>query len=185
MLPLSDFLAGDCVAVVSCAVSAFFDLRVRRIPNWLTASTAIAGLCAQLLMSLWISHTSPWPAIGGALAAGAVALLSFFPLSHWGVVGFGDTKLLGAIGICVGWPLVVRLLVCTLLSGGVIALFYGLITGQLRGAFTNLMKRVNLGNARIDEPGHGLHEMPFGLAIALGTLWAIASRYHPALSPLP
>lgn len=173
------------VALMACFVAVITDLRLRRIPNQLTVIAAALGLCAQLIEASGLPNASMWQAALNALGAGLFAFASCYLLSLWGVLGFGDTKLVGALGICLGWPLVIRMLVCTLLSGGAVAIVYGVATRQLGSALGNLLSRRPLTSGRIDEPGHQLHEMPYGLAIALGTLWTVAIRYYPSLSPLP
>jgi prepilin peptidase CpaA len=172
----------DALALLACVWAVVSDLRVRRIPNRLVAGTGLLGVTLQLTTGL-SNDAVRWQAPISALVGGSVALLVFLPLSVRGWVGFGDTKLLAAIGLCVGFPLVLRVIVCTLLAGGVVALSHAVWLGQLREVGRNLGKRERLGSGRIDEPGHGLHAMPYALAIALGTFWAVLSRHLPHIAP--
>lgn len=169
-------VAGDAVCVALCLVAAIFDVRRRRIPTFLT----VPGLCAGLALA----------AISGgydlAAAATAAALLGglFALFAAVGGVGWGDVKLMAAVGALLGWPLpawplVLYALVYTALVGGVLAVVVSLrqrrLGAALRGILTMARRR------RVDqEAGSGV-AIPYGLAIALGALWAVAARYVPAL----
>lgn len=75
------------------AIAAWLDIRHRRLPNWLSATTAVAGLGSTLL-------------IGGIGALGshalhlAVALALGMFLFRMGVFGAGDAKFYAA---CAAW----------------------------------------------------------------------------------
>ena len=183
--PLSPPLAfgvTGAVALASCSLAVVSDLRTQRIPNRLTASTALAGLALNTVLG-FLTGNGSGPGVLSALAGGAMGLLLFLPLSLCGAVGFGDTKLVAALGLCIGFPLVLRMVVCTMLAGGVLALARGLAAGHL-GAVARNVIRCKLASGRIDGPHHRLHTMPYALAIAVGTLWALASRYLPVLGVL-
>ena len=72
-------------------VAAVFDLRTRRIPNWLCAAGFIAGFACQIALFRWTG------ARDAALGAG-IALLIYIPLFALRAVGGGDVKLMAAVG---------------------------------------------------------------------------------------
>jgi prepilin peptidase CpaA len=162
------------LAVCSSLLAVACDLRTRRIPNWLTLSTAVLGLGANIVVLPL--------ALGPALAGGAFLLLCAGVLSAIGLLGFGDTKLLGAIGCCVGLQLALRVLPCVVLSGGLLALAYMLRSGQSRAVLQNLRRLPALRGQRVDETPRDLHVFPYAAAIAFGTAWSIAGAYVPALA---
>ncbi|MDW5441683.1 prepilin peptidase [Polaromonas sp. SM01] len=97
--------------------AAVFDLRKRRIPNWLV----IAGsFSAALTLFFDIQPFNlTWPqAVVGALIA-FFGLLIFYSM---GLMGAGDIKFAGVLGLWMGWQLII--LVWTV--GSVIAGLHGI-----------------------------------------------------------
>ncbi len=91
-------------AVVITAAAAVTDFRYRRIPNWLTLSAFVLGLLFRLATG------------GGAglLDAGlgfAVGFGTLFVLWVCGGGGAGDVKLMGALGVWLGFSLTLSVLV--------------------------------------------------------------------------
>jgi prepilin peptidase CpaA len=94
--------------------------------------------------------------VDGLLGA-ALAMLAFGLPAFYGYVGMGDVKLMVALGALMRWPLAGALVLYVAVAGGFVSAAYGLAT-----------RRVH-------------QRMPYGLAIALGCVWAVASRYIDAL----
>jgi prepilin peptidase CpaA len=174
----------QALALCASLLAAACDLRTRRVPNWLTGGTAVLGLALNLAL---VCTSQPGVAcipagLGSPLAGGALLLVCAGLLSALGMLGFGDTKLLAAIGLCVGLPLALRVLPCVVLSGGVVALGYMLGGGHARAVFRNLRRIPELRAQHVDEAPRDLHVFPYAVAIALGTAWAIAGAHVPALA---
>ena len=115
-------LAASLVAVIALV----FDVRSRRIPNWLTAGGLLLGLAGNLLLGSQSDGASG--ALSGGLSALTGAALGFgvlFPfylirvkgLGH--AIGAGDVKLLAALGAIVGPQALVSLAVYAALAGAV------------------------------------------------------------------
>src|SRR5919109_2209839 len=119
------------LALVVACVAVFFDLRERRIPNWLTFGGA---LVAFILSALLAGPRGFGLSIGG-WALGAVL---FLPLFLLGGMGAGDVKLLAALGACVGPVGALWIAIYGSIAGGVIALAVSLWAGYLRSAIANL-----------------------------------------------
>lgn len=174
-------LLRDALAVSASVAAVVFDERTRRIPNELTYGTAAAALTLALLQALLAGKAA---LALSSLAAGALLLVLFGALSAIGMLGLGDTKLLCAIGLCVGLPLSLRVAICVLLAGGVVAAGQALRRGRLAAVLHNLLHPSRLRGRAVTEPQANLHLFGYALAIALGTTWAVLARYVPALLPI-
>ena len=105
-------LSAALVAVLLLAV--WFDVREKRIPNWLTAG----GLTISLVLRAFIGVDALWAgALGGALGL-AIGLALFAA----GGMGAGDGKLLTAVGASLGLETFLWCLPLIGVCGGVLAL---------------------------------------------------------------
>jgi len=148
-------------------VAGYTELKQRRIPNWLTLSAILVALWGALLLDG--GHGLKDAACGLAIGGGA-----FLPFCLAGAVGGGDLKLMAAVGAILGTRLAGWALYYTVLSGGVLAIVYLLWTGQLL-AYLMRLCRWFAGRREADHDGLAKRPtLPFGLAIAAGTIWAIA-----------
>lgn len=165
------------IAVATFAVAiAWYDVRERRIPNFLVFPTMLFGLLFHLF--------SP---VDGRLVGlkGIVAglLLLIVPYASGGMKA-GDVKFLMAIGALVGWQGAVNTLLAALLIYPVIALFFVirerkfLLTWlRFRRLFLDLIGFV-LPGAKLyamrlalrDSSGIDSVRTPFGLSLAAGVL---------------
>ena len=120
-------VAALLVASVACA----FDLRTRRIPNWLTFGAAAAGLVFQVVTG----GTSGLERGVGGWAAGIALMLAPYLL---GGMGAGDVKLVGALGAWLGPGDTFWVAMYTGIAGAVMAVVVGAWHGYLRQAWSNL-----------------------------------------------
>lgn len=139
---------------IALVVAAFTDMQRRQIDNWLNAGIALG---APLFW--WSSGLSLWPDVamqlGVALAAFAI-LAGLFALR---MMGGGDVKLLTALALWVRPMDFMQLLLVMAIAGGVITI--------VMGAW-HVARRQK----------HRL-AIPYGVAIAFGGLWVLASNYWP------
>lgn len=163
----------DILLLFSVSLAVFFDIRERRIPNWITFPGAAIALVlhastgsAQLLQSFL------------GLAVGTGAMLVPF-ICGW--LGAGDVKLLGLMGGIVGLSSIPRVFFYSSLIGGLLA------GGVLirRSTQTNVLTRCwwdiklavwSLGfimPVPITQPTVARTSVPFGVAIGIGTLVAL------------
>jgi len=174
-------LIPDVVCVAICLVATVIDLRTERIPNWLTGSGVLLGLSLNLVTH-WIHGGFDAGFSQGLLLSlvGALALLASFGLMGLlGFVGMGDVKLMAAVGALLRWPDALWALVYVTLWGGVLALLYALVRGQLGRVLGNLLA---LARGRKGErEAVQLHRIPYGSAILLGAAWAAGRHYFVAL----
>jgi prepilin peptidase CpaA len=156
--------------------AAVFDIRSRRIPNWLTLSGIVLGFALNALLYY------PYP-LEGLKNSGLGMLFAFavyFVLYLIHAMGAGDVKLMAAIGAILaspfGW---FKLFIVTALIGGVFALVLLLSKGRLRKTFWNVAYLVNeLGHARapymsreeLDVKSPKAVTLPHGFTIAVSCL---------------
>jgi prepilin peptidase CpaA len=157
-------------AVLVSALAAGTDLRTGRIPNVLTYSAVVAGLCLGLT-----------PEAQPALSARVVGLITAFlpaaALFAAGSVGGGDVKLLAAMGAVVGYPLILDVLFYTILVGAAISLgiiiWKGRSSEAVRG-FGRLIASLPAKGVPKVVPLTDLR-VPFGPAVLAGTVWTIVA----------
>ena len=152
MAPLIVLALGLGTAVVT-------DIRTRRIPNWLTLTTLVAGVIANV----WLNG-----AAGGADAT-VGALLGFgglIPFYALRAVGAGDVKLLAAIGALVGPAGLLPIAVYGGIVGGLMSVI--LLARHRRLAFTLQQVLVMQG-----MPARSGIKAPYAVAIAGGVYLAL------------
>lgn len=151
--------AAVLLATTLCA--AAIDVRVRRIPNVLTAAAALVALALH-------AFAGPIPlllalaAMCGAFAAGTLAFSA-------GWFGGGDVKLIAACCGLVGLPGAVTLLLEILICGA----FLALVTAALQGRLVALL-RSTAAVAMHGAPA-ARTTLPYGVAIAAGSLAYVVS----------
>jgi prepilin peptidase CpaA len=156
------------------AVAAVSDVRTGRIPNWLVFGGALYALAYNALYPVYPRDIGILFALGGL----SVGLVAFLPGYLLRVLGAGDVKLMAMVGSFVGTWAAVEAVLASLITGGVLAialsLYSGRLTLMLRNAValfrgTVLTFATAPGGLTI-EGGRSAGRMPYGLAIALGTI---------------
>jgi prepilin peptidase CpaA len=164
------FLLFDAAAVAVAA--AVMDVQQRRIPNWLTYSAIVGGV---LLRSYYFGWRGALTAVGGCLLAGGIVFV-FYAVR---ALGAGDLKLLAALGSLAGPQQATYILLGTGVAGGVLALIYAVYRRRLQTTLVNVGSLVKFHASSglqahpelsLDNPD--ALRMPYGLAIAAGTLYA-------------
>lgn len=176
-MPVQTWL--DLVLLVLVVVAAGTDLAVRKIPNRLL----LGGWCAAL--GMYCFSAMPASAIGHALGGAAVGLLVFLPLYVLRGMAAGDVKLMATVGLFLGPLQTFEACVFTWCAGGLIALVTLLYTRRLMAAYVNVrylllscLFGLGLPAPNSTEAPPSVGSIPYGLAIALATLWMLAQR-HP------
>jgi len=160
------------------ALSVFFDLKLRKIPNWLILAGGIAGLTINAMQGFTAFYSS----VGGLTAGIAVLLIPF----AFGWIGAGDVKFFGVVGALLGITWLPRVFFYSALVAGFIAVFY-VVTGSARVAMKEIwtgFKLALISFGRImPEPvaiGHKAsgRSVPWGVAFAIGTIIAYYIDYN-------
>jgi len=168
-------LGFDALAVAVAA--AVVDVRQHRIPNWLTYFGIAMGIVLRCFFYGWRGVSS---ALAGCLVAGGIVFLFYLVRT----MGAGDVKLLAAVGSLVGPSDAIVVLLATAISGGVLAVIYALFRRRFGATIRNvgsvLMFHSFSGlkahpELNLDNPS--ALRMPYGLAIATGTLYAFLANW--------
>ena len=139
---------------------AVMDLRTRRIPNRLTVAAAVTAVTLGVVRAGW----------QGAIVSATgmlTGLAIFLPLCLAGKLGAGDVKAMGAVGAFLG-PV-----------GLLLAALYTLLAGGIAAAVALLSFRWRIRRASDTGQQTSLlsqQDLPYGVAIACGTLAAIVLR---------
>jgi prepilin peptidase CpaA len=154
--------------IVFLAVSAAWDLRYRRIPNFMTYPAAIAAVAYHAFSG---GLTGLYFSLCG-LSFGILLLIIFYFL---GGMGAGDVKLMGAIGAMLGPGGVFDAFLFTAVIGGMYAVLillrHGLLVKTLRH-YGQILWIFVLTKQFMMSPALQHKKTPalcYGIAIALGT----------------
>jgi prepilin peptidase CpaA len=158
-------------------VAAVNDLASRRIPNRLLLT---AWLCA---LPLHLASAMPGGALSAALGGALVGLVIFLPLYLLRGMAAGDVKLMATVGFFAGPSGALEIAILSWCAGGVMALLIIVFKGRLRVAFSNvrdllrplLMRAVGIPAAPVQMGKASVGSMPYGLAIAIGTIVSLTS----------
>lgn len=169
----------ELLLIVTVVGAACSDLLTRRIPNrWLLA-------CALAAVGLHVAGPAPASALLRVAGAVATGLLVFLPLYLLRGMAAGDVKLMATTGFFLSPGEVLWLALLTVCAGGVMALASVLWRGRLGDAVTNVrallrpvwigLSGVRLAPEPMPRPSAG--SLPYGLAIALATLFFLYQRH--------
>jgi prepilin peptidase CpaA len=166
----------NVVLLLLVSIAAVNDLATRRIPNRLLLAALACALVLHLL------STNPGPSLLAALGGMGVGLGIFLPFYLLRGMAAGDVKLMAVVGAFAGPAEAFEIAMLTWCAGGVMALVMVLARGRMRLAIGNIGRML----AGIMTPGVGLlapaqeksaGAMPYGLAIAIGTVAVVARHY--------
>ena len=169
------FLLFDALALAVAA--AVMDVQQHCIPNWLTYPGMALGVVLRWLFFGWKGLGS---ALTGCLLAGAIVFLFYMIRA----MGAGDVKLLAAIGSIVGPSHAVVVLLATAVCGGVLAIVYAVYSRRVGETLRNVGAVLQFHSSsgiqahpefNLDNPS--ALRMPYGLAIAAGTLYTFLGTW--------
>ena len=168
-MQLDKELVYPALASVVALIGAAFDLKTRRIPNFITGPSLFAGLLLHLSLDGWHGL---FVSFAGALVCGIVFLIFYLA----GGMGAGDVKLIAAVGGVAGLSNSASLLILTSLAGGVMGIALALTRGQLRSTLFNVgtlaTHHTHQGltpHPEINVRNASTLRLPYGLAIAAGS----------------
>lgn len=176
-MPLQIYL--DLLLLLLVVLAAVNDLATRRIPNRLLLAGTVGA------MALHLFSAAPLSALLSGVAGLATGLLVFLPLYCLRGMAAGDVKLMAAVGAFSAPMEVLHIAVLSVCAGGLMALLVVISKGRLRAALANvrsllrplLMRLAGFPAAPEPLPGPSVGSIPYGLAIASGTLLVMAQRH--------
>jgi prepilin peptidase CpaA len=173
-MPTEQFL--DTILFLLVSVAAVNDLATRRIPNLLL----LAGLACALALRLFSPH--PGASLLAALGGMGLGLAMFLPFYLLRGMAAGDVKMVAVVGAFTGPGDVFQIAVLSWCVGGVMALLLVLLGGRLRLALGNLFAMLRkVAVPGVEFAGASQHtsagSMPYGVAIAAGTLLVLVRHY--------
>ncbi len=167
----------EMVLLVMLLIAAVFDVRYRRIPNWLTVSGALLGIAMNTLIG------APEAGLVFSLVGLLVAFGVYAFLYALRAMGAGDVKLMAAIGALVGWERWFGIFFITALIGGVMAVILVVARGRLKRTIFNVgfilseMKSgrpAYLKNEELDVKSKKAVGLPHGAVIAVSAVFFLA-----------
>jgi prepilin peptidase CpaA len=166
------------ILLIVVSIAAVYDIRFRRIPNWLVLTGLLLGLGINTSLFGWRGAKS-------SLLGAGLAFLIYFPLYLLRGMGAGDVKLMAAIGSMVGAANWFGIFIITLLLGGVMAIILLLTRGKLLNSLSNigfLLMRVASFKApyareELDISSPRSIKLPHGVAIAGGSMLFLAASW--------
>lgn len=157
---------------VALVISVVTDVVSRRILDFVTYPTFAIALALRFWQGQ-LGDLESGVVSGLVAAAGAGGL---FAVLAWrgGAFGWGDVKLVAAVGAVFGYPLIMGALLFISLAGALQAivtlLWQGAVWDTLRTVALKWGSRLKLSKAAVDVPAR---HIPYGVAIALGSFWAM------------
>ena len=156
--------------------AAVYDMRYRRIPNWLNVTGVVLGLA----MNAWlIKDGSPWAGLVFSLKGLGMGFGVYLVLYALHAMGAGDVKLMTAVGAMVGWEDWFGIFILTAVIGGLSAVVLALARGRLRNTLFNVGFILNefksgrpayLKKEELDVKSSKALRQPHGTVIAVGTI---------------
>lgn len=161
--------------------AAVYDVRYRRIPNWLSLSGVLVGLALNAFLD------PVWPGLRLSLMGLGMGFGVYFLLYALRAMGAGDVKLMAAVGALVGWRDWFGTFLITAIIGGAMALILVAAKGRVKKTLWNLS--FILSELKSGRPAYMRKEdldvrnpralgLPHGAVIAVGTIFFLALAAH-------
>jgi len=168
------------ILITLVLIAAVYDVKTRRIPNWLT----VTGILTGIGMNGFLYY---WPGLKSGLIGFAVAFGIYFGLYAVHAMGAGDVKLMGAVGALVGWHNWLGIFAITAVLGGVMALIVILARKRFMKTMFNvgfIFSEMKSGRAAytsredLDVKSPKSMGLPHGAIIAVGVFFFLAMSAH-------
>lgn len=166
-LAISQVVLLMCVGLFTLA-AAISDLRIRKIPNKMTAPMCVSGIIYQVGFFGW---DGLWASLLGFTAGFGI----LFVLWMIGTAGGGDVKLMAALGPWLGWLMILKVLFCSLIivtTGTIGIVAFGLLSQGLRRTKEQYISNSDKGKGETADQRKKRRVMAFALPVALAT-WCI------------
>ena len=171
----------EVILLTLVLAAAVYDVRYRRIPNWITAGGVLIGLAMNTFLY------EGWRGLRMSLEGMALGLGIYMLLYIVRAMGAGDVKLMAAVGAMVGWQNWFGIFLITAAIGGLMALVLVIAKRRFSKTLWNVgfilteMKSgrpAYLGREELDVRSKKAFGLPHGAVIAVGTLFFLAVSAH-------
>lgn len=175
----------EVILLTLVVAAAIYDVRYRRIPNWLTVSGVLAGIA----MNTFLAWPSPqrWSGCFFALKGLGLGFGLYLLLYTIRAMGAGDVKLMAAVGAMTGWENWFGIFLVTAVLGGLMALVLSIARRRLGKTFWNI--GFILSEMKQGRPAYVQREeldvrspksvgLPHGAVIAISTLFFLAASMY-------
>jgi prepilin peptidase CpaA len=165
-------LALKVLLIVYVLMCAAYDLRFRRIPNWLN----MAGLAMGLILNTLLLH---WTGLLDSGCGLMLAVIVYLPLYLLSALGAGDVKLMAAIGAIAGPLDWFYIFLATCVAGGVLGFCVAVAKRRLNETLLNTSSlassllhfrapRMAMPSLSVGDPN--ALKLPHGFTIAVGAV---------------
>lgn len=160
------------------AIAAVYDIRFRRIPNWLVLTGLVLGVALNTFLF-------QWSGVRASLLGICLAFGIYFPLYLLRGMGAGDVKLMAAIGAIVGPANWFGIFIVSALTGGIAAAVLLMTRGRLGNSLWNigflfqrlLSFKAPYAREELDISSPKSVKLPHGVAIAVGSALFLAAAW--------
>ncbi len=155
-------------SVMVGTVAAYWDIKYRKIPNWLTFPAMLLGV----ILNLTFNYRTWYFSLLGLLVGFLFFLLPFI----LGGIGAGDVKLLMALGAFLGMKPIILVGLCSGIAGGLLSLLELLVQdGFIRTKHRLILLVTSIWDKDIRQIVLRANQtskltIPYGLAIFIGLL---------------
>ncbi len=163
-----------CSTLIVGMIAVIWDVRYRKIPNWLTFGAMVSGISLNLVFN-WQSWMVPFLGV----LAGFLMLLLPYTL---GGIGAGDVKLLMGFGAFLGAKAVFWVTLYAAIAGGIFSLGYLVYKYGWETTKQKLQKMfLKLPGIKKDptlssNPTGEKVYIPYGVAIYAGLIWLLIAH---------
>src|SRR5579864_1491700 len=177
-LPAPVVIAALIAVVFTAAV---FDVRYRRIPNWVSVSGVVFGITLNAIVYRGL------PGVVFSLKGIALSFSIYFVLYALRAMGAGDVKLMAAVGSLVGWQDWLGVFFISAIVGGILALIIVARRGRVQRTFRNVgfilsqmarLRPAYLAREELDVRSPQAVSLPHGAVIAVATLFFLSITAH-------
>jgi prepilin peptidase CpaA len=185
---------NNLILIILLFIAAFFDVKEKRIPNVLTFPIMLIGLILNIIMN----------GLNGCLFSlygFLIGLAVFFIPFALGLMGAGDVKLMAAIGALMGFKFTVLSSLFSAVAGVIVVFAYLIYKKESFSYFRKYVVAIakvilkciyfsdkNIVGNKLKEFAYSKEDeieikkneklyVPYGLAIALGTLFVLSGIF--------
>ncbi len=159
------------ILILFLLTATIFDIKSRRIPNWLVLTGSIIAIFYQPTLPY---VESAFYACNGLL----VGLCAFIPFYFFRAMGAGDAKLMAMTGAFLGPMSAFNAAIVVLITGGIVSILAALFIGAFSRAINNVrmivfhfaVNALSRDSFRIDIQSISKVKIPYALAIFSGTI---------------